>query len=585
MVFVGNGYEEDYASLDVKGKTVLFLADVKNNTSVKSMGVLDRAIIAKNKGAICVLLIPNKYMPIYTMEKPIKYDDSKIPIFYITSDIVKKMLSIDTDTDAIGKATNIKLEGKIDLIRETNKSCYNVLGMVYGLDQSKTIVVSASLDSYGSLPDGRVANGAATNCASIGALCNLANYYVNNATPQYNILFVVFGAQAELREGANYFVNNYSNISQVIANIDLYDVGNPSTDTGIFNSVDKQYTSLHDAVVKMNANIIDEGEDVNYPFGNNYEFYNKGIASMFVRYGDNLDSLDDNAIQPQAITKVTEHIEGILFYLIPVEDTTLTFDASKVTSSYIASIDETLKVYETKYVKLYYEDNFSQAIAEAVKTIDKVYAEVIWWNYNPELPNEKVAVYCVNEWEEGPIVVNRSDKIGNGEQSGGYQSFKDFSLSIVNISASVTTANDMISTFAHEFNHVCANHSLHAHDSDSDTDNQEISGHVYAFTLEGDTKFYYLNNVKELNMGTILPDINWDEYTGMVRIPSDQWTAHYDKLASVEYYIWKTYGKLKCRDIQYKFYDDPRPSVKTVLETELGKSFEDIIREWYAFYH
>jgi hypothetical protein len=240
VIFVGYGYEEDYSNIDVKGKIVIFLGNVKAN---KSVGVLDRAIIAKNKGAISVLIIPNKYMPINTLEKPLKYDNSNIPIYYITREVSKNNIGINVDSAVIGSGSKVKVKGNINVTRTANKKSYNVLGMVYGLDQTKMVVISASLDGYGSLPDGRSANGASTNAAPVGALCDLAKYYASGATPEYNILFAVFGSQAELREGSKYFLNNYSGIKNVIADIDMYDIGNPGNYNAIFNSVDKNYTA------------------------------------------------------------------------------------------------------------------------------------------------------------------------------------------------------------------------------------------------------------------------------------------------------------------------------------------------------
>jgi hypothetical protein len=563
------------------------LGDVKAN---KSVGVLDRAIIAKNKGAISVLIIPNKYMPINTLEKPLKYDNSNIPIYYITREVSKNNIGINVDSAVIGSGSKVKVKGNINVTRTANKKSYNVLGMVYGLDQTKMVVISASLDGYGSLPDGRTANGASTNAAPVGALCDLAKYYASGATPEYNILFAVFGSQAELREGSKYFLNNYSGIKNVIADIDMYDIGNPGNYNAIFNSVDKNYTALHDAVSKVGGTMIDTGSDINYPFGNNYEFFTKKIPSMFIRYGENLDSLNDNIVKADAINKVKDHITKIISNLLPDNQDNVVFDSSKVKREYVASIDETLNVFETKHTKIYFEDNFTEAVKQAVAKLDSIYESDMWWNNNPKLPNEKIKIYCVNEWDEGWEVTNRTDKKGTGEQSGGYQSFTDYSISIVRLDVQ-TSANEIYGTFAHEFNHVCANYNITAHGADSDTDNQEISGHVYAFTvgmnLNESLKPFYKQSVAELNPGTDLSKIDWSEYTGNNNSKltnSVQWNNHYNRLASVEYYIWETYGAEVCRDIQYEFYLNPRPSVQSVLEKKLKKDFNNIIKEWYNFY-
>ncbi|MBU3097677.1 MULTISPECIES: Ig-like domain-containing protein [Clostridium] len=583
-VFVGNGYEENYLGLSVTGKTVLFLGDILPN---KPLGVLDRAVIAKAKGAASVLIIPNMYMPIYTFEKPIKYEGVSFPVFYLSKDASSTYLEINTSSASIGDISSVKVEGNIDLTKTAGADSYNVLGMIKGNDQSKTIVVSASLDGYGSLPDGRTANGASTNAAAVGDLCDLAKYYTTTK-PECNILFAAFGSQAELMEGSQYFVNNYSDISNVIANIDVYDIGNPESNTTVFNAIDKNYTALHNAVSKSGEYVFDLPSEVNYPFGNNYQFFKKNIPSMFIRYGDNLDSLNDNNIQIDAMAKVKTNIINIITNLVPKQ---VVIDPSQPVKEYVASIDETLNVVETKYAKVYYEDSFPQSeVDKLTKDADAIFINTLWWNFNTIVPTEKVKVYCVDGWEEGPLVINRTDKIGTGEKSGGYQSFKDYSLSIVRNSENTQGGNyDLVGTFAHELNHVIANHTLTAHDSDSDTDNQEISGHVYAFAtgINADLKSYFKATVPQLAVGTDVSKLDWSEFTADNNknlTTSAQWQAHYDKLASVEYYIWKTYGKEICREIQYEFYNSPRPSVQSVLESKLGKDFNTILKEWYVFY-
>jgi len=584
VIFAGNGYEEDFTNIDVTGKTVLFLADVKTS---KSVGALDRASIAKAKGATSVLIIPNIYMPINTFEKPIKYNGSNFPICYITRETAKNYVGINIDTDKIGLISKVKVEGTIDITRTPNKDSYNVLGTVKGIDQTKTIVISASLDSFGSLPDGRTANGASANAAPVGTLCDLAKYYTNTK-PECNILFAVFGSQAELMEGSNYFVNNYSGITRVIADIDVYDIGNPQVGNNkIFNVVDSKYTELHTAISKGQEYVLDTPSEVNYPFGNNYQFFIKGIPNVFLRYGENLDSLNDNIIQPVAMTKVKNHIVNIITNLVPKQTP---IDPTTPTKEYVASINETLNVIETKFTKLYYEDNFTQAAKLAVPQIDTIYESVLRWNYNPIVPNEKLIIYCVDDWDEGWIVTNRLDKKGLGEHSGGYQSFTDYSLSIVRLEEQ-TSPNEIYGTFAHEFNHVAANHALSGNDSMSDMDNQEISGHVYPFSvgmsLDGDLKSVFKSLVSDLASGNDVTKIDWTEYTGdnnQQLTNQDQWQIHYDRLASVEYYIWRTYGEELCREIQYEFYKKPRPSVQSVLESKLGKDFNTILKEWYAFY-
>lgn len=604
-VFVGYGYNEDFNNVDVKGKNVLFLADVKSGTS---MGVLDRVNLAKSKGAVSTLIIPNKYTYMSSSEKPIKYDQGQIPCIYITRYVAQNLLSINVDSDSIGKQSSANIQATIDVNRQAQATSYNVLGMVKG-KSNKTIVISASLDGYGSLPNGRVFNGASADASGVGVIASLAKYYSVNQ-PNYNILFAGFGNQTTEMEGSNYFVNNYKDIKNIICDIDIYDVG---CDGRTADDVGQQYTDLHNTIKNLNDNnyIIDTGEDVNYPFSNNYQFSTKGIANVFVRCltGDSSeDSLNDkiNLVNINGLNRVINHVRNIVNNY-PADKTQpadnpqpsndddpsyTSFDSSKVGHEYVATIDKTLNTYELKHIKLYYTDNFKSAIKDMVNNsdlADQVFEQDEWWNSYPKLPGEKLKVYCVNDWDDGWKVTKRLDKKGLGEHSGGYQSFVDFSLSVIRLDSD---PGSIASTIAHEFNHKCADLTPIGNTSQSDVDNQEICGHVYSYTVGWKiptAKWYFKCEVlpKLLvasNKANFINENNWSEYTGNQIITPDQWAYHYDKLACTELYIWQKYSKEKCRQIQFDFYADPRPSVKSVIEKELNISFSQFLSDCFDWY-
>jgi|GEM_PF-2162283 len=301
VVFIGYGYKGDYDNVDIKGKTVLMLADTKvapNQAGDENMvGVRDRANWAMEKGAKSVLFIINKFISISSSEKPLKYDHNQGECMdYITRDVANQYLGINVDTDPIGKEVNATVEmDNTGIYRNDRAASYNVLGLIKGQDTSKTIVLSSSLDSYGTLPDGRIFRGSSCSAASVGTICSLAKYYSQNK-PKYNILFTAFGNQTDFREGAQYFINNYKGINNVKADLDLYDIGEDNT-TQTWASTSQAYTDLHQAVSQTNGLYLNDETksslDVNYPFGNNYEFSLKNIPSVFIRNGDD----DDNSLE------------------------------------------------------------------------------------------------------------------------------------------------------------------------------------------------------------------------------------------------------------------------------------------------
>lgn len=590
-IFMGYGYPEDYTNVDVAGKIVVFMSAVKPNAS--ELGGADRAIYAKTKGATAVLMLPNQFLTMNTFEKPLKYASSKVLIDYISKDTMASLGFSETTT--IGTIASKSINGTTDIKRIANTTGYNVLGLIHGKDTSKTVVLSASLDSYGNLPDGTTFDGASTSAAGVGDIVALAKYYMANQ-PNYNILIAAFGGQAVGMEGSVAFVNNYKDLGKVVANIDIYDAGGQG---GVYDAVGIQYNNLHTSVAKYNTHLTDVGENVNYPFGNNYEFSTKGIPSVFIRYAESNDSFNDTFknVNKASLVDVINHVKNVLGDFMKATITAeipVVFDSSKVTKELVPSIKETLNVFETDHTKIYWEDSIpTSAIQDLVKSADNVYAQDLWWNYTPDVTAlGKVKIYIVDGWDEGYIVTNRTDKFGTGEKSGGYQSFTDFSIGIVRNSENVSGGNyDLVSTFAHEFNHVSAN--KNGLQRQVEYDNQESSGHVYAFTtstgnsVQG-TINMFKSYVSELAPGYNVASIDWSEYTGendkKLTNPT-QWNIHYNRLASLEYYIWQTYGAETARDIQYTFYQNPRPSVQSVLETKLHKDFNTILNEWHNFYN
>jgi len=321
VVFVGHGYPEDYNNLDVKGKTVLFLGDIKGDSYGGINGVRDRATLAiKQKGAKSVLMIPSMYLSVISGEKPLKYDHNQGECMdYITRDVANKYLGINVDTDTIGKEVNTTVEmDNTTIYRNSKTASYNVLGMVKGQDTSKTIVISTGLDCDGALPDGRIFRGSSCSAGSTGTLCSLAKYYSQNK-PKYNILFAAFGNQTDWREGAQYFVDNYKNINSIKADIDLYGVSSDENNTVAM--VSQSYTDLHQAVVETSGlGLFDEKDNtgtsyVNYPFGNNYVFSLKKIPSVFVRNGgDDNNSLEDDLskVNTQTFNLVINRVTNLI---------------------------------------------------------------------------------------------------------------------------------------------------------------------------------------------------------------------------------------------------------------------------------
>lgn len=209
VVYVQNGYPENYQGTDVAGKIVVFSEDTTPAGSMN--GVIDRAEYAKKQGASGVLIIAGSMYPIGSFERPLLNDNSGVLALYIAQGVAQTM-GINLQS-TLPQTLSVQVSGTIPIKRTPNQTAYNVLGMIKGQDPTKTIILEANLDGFGSLPDGTVFPGASADASGVGDLVGLAEYYRSLKTkPAVNILFALFGSETERREGSIYFLKHDQNL-------------------------------------------------------------------------------------------------------------------------------------------------------------------------------------------------------------------------------------------------------------------------------------------------------------------------------------------------------------------------------------
>lgn len=587
IVFVGYGYEEDFRGVDVSGKVVMFLCDPKPNA--KAMGILDRALLAKSIGAVATLIVSSEYSPLKDYEHIVNGNNLNTLSFYVSPDAAKSIgAKLDTPKVQVIKA---KVEGSIDIAR-TPATSSNVLGMIEGRNTSKTIVISANLDGFGVSPDGTIYQGAGMNASGVGTVLALAKYYSEQSTkPLYNILFTLFGSKAQALEGSKYFVSSYSDIDKVIANFNVYDVGSdvnmyiaaaPKSDSTIFQSVSKIITATEDS----NSTFLNLG------FMDVSSFKARNIPSMWLRSSVSETDSSKDTIETIKRETLTQSIIYMKEIVGDYQANTLkaTFVPSNVTTELNADINKNLFVYETEHYKFYYEEPFSTVISEVVNVSEIIYENVMWWNYYPTV-NQKIRVYLVTGYEDSARVVHRTDKYGQNEGNQGVQQPKELSLSIVSGAAGAkVVTDDVIGVLAHELNHDLASQkefNANKQLSSKDTDNQEIHGRVYPYTVSSlDSKFMFKSFIAdELND---ISTINWDDYTGdnylrTTKISMDEWRQYAIRMSTFEYFIWQKYGRDTARSMEYDFYNNDKISFKEVLAME-KLDFSSIIKDWKDWY-
>lgn len=97
-----------------------------------------------------------------------------------------------------------KVEINLPLISET-LTCQNVLGMLTGIDSSKTLVLSAHYDHIGDDPIGFRFPGAVDNASGVAIILQIAKKLAGK-TPPFNILFAFFTGEESGLQGAKHFV-------------------------------------------------------------------------------------------------------------------------------------------------------------------------------------------------------------------------------------------------------------------------------------------------------------------------------------------------------------------------------------------
>ncbi|RZJ39680.1 MAG: M20/M25/M40 family metallo-hydrolase, partial [Chryseobacterium sp.] len=151
------------------------------------------------------------------IEKPTSFS---IPVFRLTKSATEKFLNeTGIQLAEIEKKTAQKLQTASSLLK--NKKCSfsielnseafpvrNVIGMIPGKDNSKTIIVGAHYDHLG-IKNDSIYNGADDNASGTSGMLALAkNWSESKVKPPYNIVFASWTAEEMGLLGSEYFVQD-----------------------------------------------------------------------------------------------------------------------------------------------------------------------------------------------------------------------------------------------------------------------------------------------------------------------------------------------------------------------------------------
>lgn len=143
-------------------------------------------------------------------------------------------------------------------VRDTTTSGANIIGMLKG-QTNKSIVITAHFDHLG-IKKGRIYNGADDNASGTAALFTIAEYFKNKPT-KHNLILAAVDAEEIGSLGADYFLKNYSDKSNIALNINLDMIAHSDYDPDLFVSGLFHYPDLRKPLERIYS------EKINLLFG------------------------------------------------------------------------------------------------------------------------------------------------------------------------------------------------------------------------------------------------------------------------------------------------------------------------------
>lgn len=138
-------------------------------------------------------------------------------------------------------------------VKDTVASGANIIGMLKG-QTSKSIVITAHYDHLG-IRKGRIYNGADDNASGTAALFTIAKYFKDKPT-KHNLIFAAVDAEEIGSLGADYFLKNYVDKSNINLNINMDMIAHSDYDPELFASGLHHYPDLRDPLEDIKSDKI-----------------------------------------------------------------------------------------------------------------------------------------------------------------------------------------------------------------------------------------------------------------------------------------------------------------------------------------
>ncbi len=300
----GEGYD-DFAGINVDGKIAMIMSgtyhkksdekSAKKSTRPKILGIKERVKIAKEKGAVAVLLTSNLNIPGKTFQESSSYlsnklrrgtlilssADQSVPLIAISKFAADKILrsssknldELETEITQSQSPFSFGIpEVTVSLNIEINKETVvtqNVAGYLPGsnpLVGHETIVLSAHYDHLGKSEDGKIWFGADDNASGTSAIMEIAEAISTNPIqPRRGFLFLAVSGEEKGLLGSKFYSDHpLLPLKQTVANINIDMIGRNHPDTVYVIGSDMISQDLHEINEYAGSKIDDLFLDYRY---------------------------------------------------------------------------------------------------------------------------------------------------------------------------------------------------------------------------------------------------------------------------------------------------------------------------------
>ncbi|WP_432666621.1 PA domain-containing protein [Wukongibacter baidiensis] len=575
IYYVGVGGEEDY-TIEPEGIVVFKWNDDKGNFGG---GITDRILTAKEHGAKGVLIVDNGELKVGNYEHPINSKDVDIPVLYISEDLAEDILQIPSHWNA-QKLSDKNIEINLEIKRKSTEAD-NLVGLIPGKREDKAILITTNLDGFGSLPNGEYFQSTKSSAVSTAMLLDLANYYKENK-PEYNIIIAIVGSKWIENEGIEKIAKTID-FDNIITTIDLYAMGGDGKPRIFYT--DKEFKSF--------AKKLDDDMEYNNDLGN-------ALSGVLTDYTPRLLMMRDTStwinnsltdtfenVNTKGYNKGLKYtkdlIDDIIEYYIEEKEefNDFDYDYKDVKKSYEEDVDKKIKFVESKYFKVYFDDEFKERLDNNhLEEIDEIYERISKFNYYPYI-GEKVKLLYLSDLNEAARIGGREDIYEDGEHVGG--GFASFDRPVI------WCLEPHLGTVSHELNHLLADFKGIGK---TNKHNQECQGQSFLvyYYYEKDE---YVTDVDDLineylcnweapkvidNAENYSEKIDWKILAGRKKDP-DGWQNTYHTLGSMYSYLNYVYGSNAARKAVYGVYDK-EIDIKDALIQDTGLDIDEFLESW-----